>query len=122
MASHPKSIDETVRELRSRPGIDVTKLSVNQRVLVETTQAVYEMKVIAARLALVEITSTDPRLRKPVIGQLWASHYDVAGRVSLPGWIGRSLRMQLRFNNCTFPCSVTLSASVHGDRFHYDVF
>lgn len=114
----PKTVAQTLQELRSEPGIDISRLAAGTTILVETTQGVYEIVVIEPRISLVEITGTDPRLKKPVTGQLLASNYDAEGKVSLPNWIGKNLRMQFKFHNCVFSCSVSLSARVG----NYEVF
>lgn len=102
--------------------MDVTRLPAGTKIIVETTQGVYELVIDNPQISLVSIRGTDPRLKEPITGQLVASHYDHEGRVSLPNWIGKNLRMHIKFLNCEHTCSVSLSARVEGDGWHYDVF
>jgi hypothetical protein len=107
-------------KLRAEPGIDVRRLKTGTRILVETGQHVYEMKVVLSGAGLVEISSTDPVLRRPTVGQLVGSLGPSGGEVE--GWIGKDLFMVLRFRNGVYRSSPVLTAEVSGDDWHYAVF
>jgi hypothetical protein len=107
-------------KLRAQPGIDVRRLKAGTRLLIETAQHVYEMVVIVPHATLLEISSTDPVLRRPTVGQFLAGHYPASTDVE--GWIGRGLSMVIRFRNGCYRSGPVLSAQVKGDTWHYTVF
>jgi hypothetical protein len=107
-------------KLRQEPGIDVTRLKVGMRLMVETEQAIYEMRVLHQGLSLVEISSSDPVLRQPTVGQFIGSQLPPA--CAVPNWIGKGLSMHLRFRNGDYFSAPVLSAEVKGDTWHYDLF
>lgn len=77
------------------------------------------MRVIAARTPLLEITSSDPVLRAPTVGEY------VAGKlhaVEVPRWIGKGLMMTIRFRNGEYTSRPVVSAEVKGPGWSYDVF
>jgi hypothetical protein len=106
--------------LRQAPGIDMNRLKVGTRLMVETESAVYEMRVLHQPEALVEISSSDPQLRQPTVGQFVNSQFPPACEV--PRWIGKGLRMYLRFRNGYYLSSPVLSVEVKSDTWHYNVF
>lgn len=117
-----KTAEQILAEIRSQPGIDVSRLAKGTRLLIETTQYLYEFVVVDTVNRLVEIQGSDPRFKNPVIGQFLRSNYDMPGLVFLENWIGKSLRMQVRFRDSaiSFPCAV--SVRIEGDGYHFDVF
>jgi hypothetical protein len=117
-----KTPQQVLAELKRQPGIDIAKQPAGTTILVETTQGIYELVVKKPEISLVEVTSTDPRLHKGTLAQLNFSTYDIQGRIALPHWIGKSLRMQLSFKNTLYPCSAAISAAIVGDGFHFEVF
>ncbi len=109
-----------VEKLRADPGIDVRRLKVGSYVFVETAKHVYEMKVVLPHAGLLEITSSDPPLHVPTVGQF------VSGRCppdcDVEGWIGKGLLMLIRFRNGYYTSAPVVSAEVEGAKWHYAVF
>ena len=62
-------------KLRTEPGIDVRRLKAGTYVFVETAEHVYEMKVVLPYAGLLEITSSDPPLHTPVVGQFVSGRF-----------------------------------------------
>ena len=120
--AEPQTIDDVLADLRAKPHIDISRLPVGMTVIVETTQGVMELVVLNPTQGLVRVSGTDPKIREPVNCQMTQSCYDLQGLITLPKWIGKDLRMQLTFKNATLNCSVTVSATVRGKGWHYDVF
>jgi phenolic acid decarboxylase len=118
----PKTIDETLAILRAQPGIDISRLAPGTTVIVETTQGIIELVVLNPTVGLVRVSGTDPKIKEPVNCQMTQSCYDLKGLITLPKWIGKDLRMQLTFRNANLHCSTTVSATVRGKGWHYDVF
>ncbi len=118
----PKTTEQVTAEFRAKPGIDILKLTPGLRIIVETTQMVYEMDVTHPNIGYVRLFSTDARLRNGVTGELLESTYDIKGTVSLPRWIGKELRMQFRFHNGIYSCSPAVTARVSGPDWYVDVF
>jgi hypothetical protein len=113
---------EVQAELEKLPHINLTKMQVGTKVVVETTQGVYELVVENPRHAVVSITGSDPRLHRPLYCQVKRSIYDSRGQITLEYRIAKSLRMELKFLHGPFICSPTLSARVQGRGWYYDVF
>ena len=84
-------------KLRSEPGIDVRRLPPGTRLFIETENHVYEMKVVLASAGLLEITSSDPALHLPTVGQYLGGQFPPDCTVE--GWIGKGLLMSIRFRN-----------------------
>jgi phenolic acid decarboxylase len=120
--SAPQTIDDLLADLRARPHIDISRLPVGATIIVETTQGIIEMVVLNPTAGLVRVSGTDPKIREPVNCQMTQSFYDLEGKVRLPKWIGKEMRMQLTFKNASLNCSATVSAVVRGKGWHYDVF
>jgi hypothetical protein len=109
------------------PGIDLTRQKNGTRIIVETESAVYEMRVIHQGHSLVEISSSDPQLKQPTVAQFISSQVPPeqtggAPTCEIPLWIGKGLRMYLRFRNGYYLSGVTATATLKGDTWHYDVF
>jgi hypothetical protein len=115
-------------KLRQEPGIDMKRLKLGTRLMVETESAVYEMRVLHQELCLVEISSSDPQLRQPTVGQFVSSQLSSEGPAGMtpaceiPAWLGKGLRMYLRFRNGYYLSSAVQGAEVKGDTWHYSVF
>ena len=123
MSETVKTPEQLIRELAAEPGVDIPKLPIGTKIIVETTQAVYELIVLNPPHNVVKVSSTDPRIKGDgVIGQLNQSLYDLAGKVSLPHRIAKNLRMQFTFANALYLCSAAISARVEGDGWHFEVF
>lgn len=117
-----KTPEQVLADLRLQPGINPTKLQPGDKVLLETTQGVYEFEIERPELGVVWVTGTDARFRQPVRGRLAYSVYDLEGTIRLDDWIGKNLRLHIIFANATFVCSIAVSASVTGDGWQYRVF
>ena len=73
------------------------------------------------RLAgLLEITSSDPPLQLPTVGQYLGGQFPPDCEVE--GWIGKGLLMCIRFRNGYYTSAPVMSAEVKGDNWHYAVF
>jgi hypothetical protein len=127
-----KSVEQTLAILRARPGIDVGRQKEGTAVFVEAGTQIYHLRLLP-RLpnVLIELSSTDPRLRPPGsgkpdypinLGHFLGSAYDQAGKVFLDHWIGPELCMMVRFKNGTLTCPPTKSATVVGEGWRFDVF
>jgi hypothetical protein len=117
-----KTVSQLEAELRAAPGIDITKLPLNSKLIVETTAAVYEFSILNPTQGLVSVTSVDSRFAKGSVCRIERSTYDLEGKVSVPYWVGKHLRMQLTFKNGILPCAIAVSARIEGDGWHYNVF
>ena len=107
-------------KLRNEPGIDVRRLPPGTRLFVETENHVYEMKAVLASAGLLEITSSDPALHLPTVGQYLGGQFPPDCTVE--GWIGQGLLMSIRFRNGRYTSAPVRSAEVMGDTWHYTVF
>lgn len=117
-----KTAEQVLAELKAQPGIDVRRLAKGSVFIVETSVNLYEFTVLNPAHGLVEIDSADGRFVRGAVAQIVESTYDVEGKIALPFWIGKSLRMQLNFKNGILPCAVSLNARIRGDGWYYDVF
>lgn len=122
MEQQQKTIPELVEDFRKQPGVDISRLAEGAKVIVETTQGVFELTIQNPKHSLVRVNGTDPRLRAGISGQVFQSFYDIEGRIAVPYWIGKSLRMQISFKNGVYACTPAVSARVEGPGWHYDVF
>jgi hypothetical protein len=117
------------------PGIDIRKLKVGTVILAEADPYVYELAVQVPEHALVEISSNDPALRVPTVGQLvqsrkWSAAYQTIGQtpdVCRPMWVGVGMSMEIRFRNGLYYSQPLLAARLRGPRddgthWSYDVF
>lgn len=118
-----KSVDDAIAALRKQPSINTLKLRAGTKVLVETTQHIYALRFVdPIDQQIVEVQSTDNRIQGTKIGQFVRSSYDRDGKVSIEGWISKSMRMQILFQNGTLLCTPTLSARLEGEGWSYNVF
>ncbi len=109
-------------KLRAEPGIDVRRLKVGTYVFVETAKHVYEMKVVLPHAGLLEITSSDPPLHTPTVGQFVSSQCVPMPYDNVEGWIGKGRLMLIRFRNGYYTSAPVVSAEVEGAKWHYTVF
>lgn len=110
-----KTPEQQVEELRRQGGVDVTQMPVGTTILLETTMAVYEMTVLLPMLALLEIRGTDQIFhasRGVHDVELLHSAYDAAGKITIPNWIGKGLRMYLQTIGGTVVTAAVASARV----------
>ncbi len=114
--------EEALTALKAQPGIDLSKLAKNTKIIVETDSHLFEIKVLDPATGHVEINGTAPQLRQPTVGQYLRSIYVLDARVGIDKWIGRTMQMFLRFRNGDFLSGPVVTASVSGPGWSYDVF
>lgn len=122
MSKQPLDPAELVAHIKAQPGVNITRLLPGTKVLVETTQNVFEFEITHPSMNLVRVRGSDPRLRPGITGQLIHSAYDIEATIILPDWIGKGLRMHIAFKNATYVSTPILSARIDGLGWHYDVF
>jgi hypothetical protein len=111
-----------IQALLSKPGIQLEKQPNSTHLLIETTQAVYELKTYWPEKRLVSIVeSSDPRVLAGSIAELMGSAYGAPEDIFIPGWIGEGLRMHFRFKNGIHPTHPVTSASISGNGWRLDV-
>jgi len=109
------------------PGIDIRKLKPDTIVLLEAEPYLYEIKVMHAVHCVVEISSSDPRLRTATVGQVLHSVHWSSPGAPIPAWIGKGLALKIRFRNGSYRTQPVTAASVSGkhedgSRWSYEVF
>ena len=89
---------ETAETLKEKGGIDLTKLKVGDKILVETTAGVYEITVTDPSTGSVSVNATMPPFsaQKSISTLLERSIWDDKGNVAIPFWIGKAMRMVFR--------------------------
>lgn len=89
---------ETAESLKKNGGVDLTKLKAGTKILVETTAGVYEIEVIEPLTGNVSVKATMSPFaaQKPTFTTLERSIWDDKGLITLPFWIGKSMRMVFR--------------------------
>ena len=88
---------ETAESLKKNGGVDLTKLKVGTTILVETTAGVYEIEVIEPLTGEVSVKATmSPFTAQPTLTLLERSIWDDKGNITIPFWIGKSMRMVFR--------------------------
>ena len=107
-------------KLRTEPGIDVRRLKAGTYIFVETAEHVYEMKVVLPCAGLLEVTSSEPPLHAPVVGQYVSGRFPP--QCEMEGWIGKGLLMLIRFRNGHYTSAPVSAAEIEGANWHYAVF
>lgn len=115
-----KSREELIKDFWRAPGINIQNLLPGTTVIIETTASIIELVILDYEH--VEMSGTDPRFHKPVVGRFIQSVYDVEGTMKFPGRIAQNLRIDVEFANATFRSTPAVSAGVRGKGFKYDVF
>ena len=88
--------------------------------MVETEdEHLFEIKVTVPAKGVMEVSGTEPRLRKPVLGVLTHSF---AGKMQINHWIGMLLKMSLVFRNGSYESAPVVHATVKGPGWKYDLF
>jgi hypothetical protein len=113
--------------MRTEPGIDIRKLKPDTLILLEAAPYLYEIKVMHPVHSIVEISSSDPRLRTATVGQVLHSLHWSSPAATSPAWIGKGRALELRFRNGTYRTQPVTAASVSGNRgdgsrWSYEVF
>jgi hypothetical protein len=106
----------------AHPGIDITRQPIGTTILVETDTGLHELIVVNPQQATVQITGSDPRFHKPILGRLLQSVSALEPLVKLNHWIGRAMKMVIAFRGEPYTSGIVLSATVKGPGWHYDVF
>ena len=114
--------DEALAALKKQPGIDITKQRPGTKIIVETDNLIFELKVVDPAKCLVEVTSNSPLLREPTVGQYLRGVYVLDASVGIDHWIGRTMQMFLRFRNGDFLTGPAVTASASGPGWTYEVF
>jgi len=124
-------VNDEVADLRptepaAAPGINIKILAKGTTLLLEGESDLYELVVQYPEYGIAEVTSTNPALRQPTVGQFmhsarW-SHPGLKLNVIQQGWV-----MVLRFSNGQLQTQPIASARVRGirsdgSRWSYDVF
>jgi len=112
---------------QTEPGIDIRKLKPDTTVLLEAEPYLYEIKVMHPVHSVVEISSSDPRLRTATVGQVLHSVHWSSPGAPIPAWIGKGLALEIRFRNGSYRTQPVTAASVSGkhedgSRWSYEVF
>ena len=111
----------------AEPGIDIRRLKAGAIILMEADPYLYEMQVMYPVHSIVEISSSDPRLRVATVGQVLHSVHWSSPGAPLPAWIGKGLALEIRFRNGSYRTQPVTAASVggkheDGSRWSYEVF
>lgn len=86
-----------VASLKALGGADLTKLEVGTKLYVETTKAVYGLTVLdSAGTVMIESAEAPFVAQTPTRCELVRSDWDDKGKVNIPHWIGKAMRMILR--------------------------
>ena len=109
------------------PGIDLRKLKPGMVVLLEADPGLYEMRVTHPAHGVAEISSNDPALRTPTVGQVLHSLHWSSPGVPIPLWIAKGLALEIRFRNGLYRTQPVTAARVSGtrddgSRWSYEVF
>ncbi len=113
---------EALAALKKQPGIDISKQRPGTKIIVETDNLIFELKVVDPSRGLLEVTSNSPLLRRPTIGQYLRGVYVLDASVGIDHWIGRTMQMFLRFRNGYSLTGPVITASLSGPGWTYDVF
>lgn len=114
--------EEALAALKVQPGIDITKQKEGTKIIVETNNHLFEIKVLSPKEGLIEVSSTSPELKRPTIGQYMRGVYVLDSAVTIDRWIGRTMQMYLRFRNGFFLSGPVVSATISGEGWKYEIF
>jgi hypothetical protein len=112
---------QTKKMLEAQPHIDIRKVSVGTTIIIDASPHIYEFRVLND-LGMIEATSSDPKLRQPIVGIYVSGFYDHDDIVTFPWRIAATLKMKIRFLNGFYLSAPVLSARIIGKGYHYDVF
>lgn len=89
------SMTETPETLRKKGGVDLTKLNPGVKILVETTVGIYELVITDPSTGGVSVKATVPPFEAGISidTRLDRSIWDDKGKIFIPHWIGKSMRM-----------------------------
>jgi len=100
----------------------LARQSKDSRIFVETDNHLFEIVVVDPVKRLIEISGTDPVLKAATIGQYLCGIYALDESVRIADWIGRTLRMSIKFRNGIFLSGPVVSAGIIGPGWRYEVF
>lgn len=102
-----------------RSGFNVSRLKAGSVLLIESTLGtLYALNIIEDRL--VDVQGTDPLFRTPKRGIFVESWSAKVGGTTFPDWIGKDLRMMLRFADANFLTEPVATALIEGDGWKYE--
>lgn len=109
------------------PGIDIRRLKAETSILLEADPYLYEMRVMYPIHGVVEISSSDPRLRTATVGQILHGFPWSSPATRKPWWISKGWALEIRFRNGVYRTQPVTALSVsgrHDDGRHwsYEVF
>ena len=114
-----KTFSETRAKLEAQPHIDIRK--VTGTILVEAGPYIYELRVLND-LGLVEVNSTEPRIKGKIVGIYLGGQYDTDDKVFLEWRLTAGVKAHFWFHNCHYISAPMRSARIIGKGYHYDVF
>ncbi|MHC4372194.1 MAG: hypothetical protein ACYSW8_31705 [Planctomycetota bacterium] len=82
-----------VTTLKKMGGADVSVLAIGTKLYVETTEAVYQLTVMGDGLVMVESSEKPFKVQCPELCTLVRSDWDDTGKVNIPYWVGKAMRM-----------------------------
>lgn len=114
MDGEPHEIEAKILELKESKGIDICLLKTGTKIMVETTRNVFELQLVNKVDNVLRIESTNKFFQTPMFGVLTKSIFDRCGKVFIPSWIGKGMRMCLRTQRGTLVSDPVKSACVYG--------
>lgn len=120
----PSTVSEALEHLRSQPGVNVTRQPVGTIITVITLQHRYELLIVnPAAAGRVQVSGNDIRLsNESLTGQFLQSTYGIDEQVAIDNWIGRSMKMHIRFKNGVMITAPAINAAIRGKSWSFEVF
>lgn len=87
------ALEERIKRLREKGGVDLTKLQSGCRLWIETAHGVHKMTVQEGDVIQLESTESPFKVETPVIVRLLRSVWDDKGEVTIPHWVGYCMWM-----------------------------
>lgn len=102
--------------------IDMSRLSENTRIIIQTTHSVWVLKVRDPAKGMVEVYGTDLRFieGKPLTGELKEAVEPIPNGRLLARHIVKGWKFLLAFANVIVVCNPVVNARVEGDGWHYE--
>jgi len=113
---------KTRKMLEAQPWIDIRQLKVDDELLIDADPFIYQLRIINPIIGLIEVTSSDPRLKEPVVGIYLGGYYDLDDVIEFEYRISVALKMKIKFLDCIYVTNPMLTARLIGKGFYYDVF
>jgi len=105
--------------------IDITKLQLHDKIILETEEESWTLKVIGPAAAIVELTTTSRTLRltKPVIGQIVEAFESDEFQLRHPLRIIKGWKMRIKFEDTDVVTAAVTTAVIEGaSGWFYEVF